>query len=63
MTARPSCCRCDPARCDDWPTDEHACADAGCALCVDGCPAAMPQECCTTDAALAAFFNLAEDVT
>ncbi|MFB9209610.1 hypothetical protein ACFFV7_51100 [Nonomuraea spiralis] len=43
---KPACCRCDPVTCAADESGEH-CATAGCAYCVDGCPAADGTPCCT----------------
>lgn len=42
--ARPSCCRCDPALCESDESGDH-CATAGCAYCLNGCPA-TDRPCC-----------------
>jgi hypothetical protein len=39
----PPCCTCNPATCG--ATDD-ACLDAGCDVCVHGCPAIVGQPCC-----------------
>lgn len=44
-TLPPACCRCDPGVCSVDESGDH-CVTAGCAWCVDGCPAADPIPCC-----------------
>lgn len=44
-TRQPPCCRCDPALCETDDTGDH-CATAGCAWCLDGCPAPEGMTCC-----------------
>ena len=40
----PACCRCNPATCRADDTGDH-CATAGCAYCLNGCPA-TDKPCC-----------------
>jgi uncharacterized protein YfdQ (DUF2303 family) len=41
----PACCRCLPAQCASDESGDH-CATAGCAVCLDGCPAPDGARCC-----------------
>lgn len=44
-TAPPACCRCDPSVCATDETGDH-CVTAGCAWCINGCPAVDETRCC-----------------
>ncbi|MEU4578975.1 hypothetical protein [Nonomuraea sp. NPDC023979] len=44
-TRVPACCRCSPVICRSDDTGDH-CATAGCAYCMNGCPAADDVPCC-----------------
>lgn len=48
LTPSPACCRCDPALCETDDTGDH-CATAGCAYCLNGCPAPDGITCCKGD--------------
>lgn len=45
VPAAPSCCRCDPERCVADDSGDH-CMTAGCARCLEGCPATEGTPCC-----------------